>query len=674
MKRMQSLVFLSLLLLLVPASIHAQAWTGILKPTYGTGACTPEGNNAGCAIDWSNVGIPGGVPSSSWTQSGSTILAATYGNGSTDAHSGIQTALNACGTNQYVLLGSGTFLLTGTLSVPSNCALRGAGANLTILQNNVGGSDTSGTIGIINMGHIPSTSADVSVSGGATAGSNSLTLSTTSGMSVGGMLFISELNDTFVNNVGGNGTCGWCDDFYGGARSLGQMAMITAINGSTVTINPSLYRAMALTPLVKYFPVQCQYCGVEDLQIVANNTGVHSAICMDYAVYSWVKGVEFNYTDADYIDVNFGLWDEIINNYASNSYEHGPGSFDNNINLRSRTTATLVQNNIIERTHDAYMIEWGAAGNVNAYNYMFGNFSSATVYLMGSSASFHGAHPQFNLDEGNIGSLYAEDDTWGSASDQTIFRSWYLDADLITNPTCDPVRGTVVSTPVGVQTNGSCSSGTEAINGWWATQQMWGISVDHLQTDQNVIGAVVGSSEQVNTPATSANALIYCSASCPNRPYGNAAYSLSFGYSGSSSGSGSAAPYATALVHEVYTYPNNSTIAFSGLPTTLPNSFYLSAQPPWWVFPSGTASPWPAIGPDVSGGLSDANGYAYMNPAMNCYVNVMGGGKFNPAGTPLTFNEASCYGSGSGGSPPAPPAPPPATRPAPPTGLSAIVN
>jgi len=49
--------------------------------------------------------------------------------------------------------------------------------------------------------------------------------------------------------------------------------------------------------------------------------------------------------------------------------------------------------------------------------------------------------------------------------------------------------------------------------------------------------------------------------------------------------------------------------------------------------------PWPAIGPDVTGG-QDAAGYAYKIPAQVCYDNS----PKNPDGT-LTFNADNCYGS-----------------------------
>src|SRR5260370_25546157 len=80
---------------------------------------------------------------------------------------------------------------------------------------------------------------------------------------------------------------------------------------------------------------------------------------------------------------------------------------------------------------------------------------------------------------------------------------------------------------------------------------------------------------------------------------------------------------------------------------TLPASFYLSSKPSWW----GTM-PWPAVGPDVTGGnVADTGGHVYHNPAANCYLNVMGG-LVNGSSGPLTFNADTCYSAGSGLAPP----------------------
>jgi hypothetical protein len=117
--------FLSLLfwtsLLLTCTSSAQQPWSGIVSPSRAT--------------NWSNVGIPGGIPDGSWTQCGSTIAA--YGStGSYASPSTIQNAINACAANQYVLLGAGDFYLSGGVNLRSNVVLRGSGANQTRIHVN----------------------------------------------------------------------------------------------------------------------------------------------------------------------------------------------------------------------------------------------------------------------------------------------------------------------------------------------------------------------------------------------------------------------------------------------------------------------------------------------------------------------------------------------------------
>jgi len=91
------------------------------------------------------------------------------------------------------------------------------------------------------------------------------------------------------------------------------------------------------------------------------------------------------------------------------------------------------------------------------------------------------------------------------------------------------------------------------------------------------------------------------------------------------------------------------------LNNSLPNSFYLNAKPAWW----GT-TPWPAVGPDVTGGnVPGVGGHVYLTPAANCYLSVMGGKTDGSSGL-LTFNANNCYGT--------------STPPAAPTNLRLVVN
>jgi MYXO-CTERM domain-containing protein len=105
--------------------------------------------------------------------------------------------------------------------------------------------------------------------------------------------------------------------------------------------------------------------------------------------------------------------------------------------------------------------------------------------------------------------------------------------------------------------------------------------------------------------------------------------------------------------------------------TTMPPSFYYGSRPAWW----SSAIPFPAIGPDVTGGnvgqctgtlntsgqyggvpaTSSAqctgtgmavawDGHVNAIPAMNCFLNVMGGPPDGTGGV-LTFDADNCYSS-----------------------------
>src|SRR5262249_493125 len=75
-----------------------------------------------------------------------------------------------------------------------------------------------------------------------------------------------------------------------------------------------------------------------------------------------------------------------------------------------------------------------------------------------------------------------------------------------------------------------------------------------------------------------------------------------------------------------------------------PSSFYLPDRPSWWATLFGTP-PWPAIGPDVTGGpLASSGGHAYKIPARLCFESI-GPDPAYPSSNPSIrlFNASSCY-------------------------------
>ena len=600
--------------------------------TEGGASC--GGSSAGIldparAIDWSQVGV-GGIPAR--TTACATLDAASYGNGTTDATSAIQAALQACPAEQAVVLSAGKFLVATTVSVPAHVTLRGAGADQTIL-------DAHGTsAGVVQLGATngPTGGTTTAINGGATAGSTSLTLADPSGITAGMYLVVSELNDpTYVSIHGGEGDCTWCDGFWNGTRARGQIVKVTSVSGSSVGIAPGLYSGYANTPLAAPFSAT-ESAGVEDLQVYANNTGYTADFYMSGCAGCWVKGVEGNYTDGDFVEVHWGYHDEIRDSYCSNSYRHTPGTTDSDVFIASKTSATLVENNIVERGHVSIMLNWGAAGNVVAYNYTEGEFDSGATNAVFGGISMHGAHPQFNLLEGNVVPAIVPDEIWGSSSHDTAFRNWVRGVNVVCQPTSG--RATV-----------DCSSPIDPF------QQSRAMDIGHLSTSWNFVGNVVGSSEQnalmenygTPQPMMHVGLLAYPA----TRSYDATTYDWTFGYGESSddgtSGDGcdgstvtpchGTQAMTTAFMHGNLDVADGQVTWAPSVTHDLPCSMYLTGKPAWWG-----ALPFPATGPEVTGGTGPS-GASYGNAAEACFESI--GGVDGGGGSPHTFNAKKCYGS-----------------------------
>jgi hypothetical protein len=534
------------------------------------------------AIDWSQVGIPGGVPNRT------TICANITATASTAA---IQNALNACPANQVVLLAAGTYNIS-SLTVPSGVVLRGAGPQQTILS-----ASGSGT-GFIKFGHgvTPYIGNSTSITGGAIAGSTSITVSSANGIAVGSYLMITQLNDpSYVTITTSNGTCTWCDGGIGwnGTRVQGQIVEVTSVSGNTIGVSPGLYISYTLTPLATSFSMGAKYAGVEDLQVYMNDTGYVANFYFSGAAYSWIKNVESNYTDGDHAQLHWGYRNEIRDSYFHDAFTHSPGQTDDDIFVADKTTGTLIENNALRRQHISIMLNWGSAGNVIAYNYMDNNFDSSGYNTLFEGLDVHGAHPMFNLWEGNISPKLNADYYWGSSSHNTAFRNWFIGAELI----IPPLTGRGAEQPG---------------NAYWASQALSAIDVAQTVHFYNLLGNVLGSvrqksmswTPQVVAPQTRS---FYTS---------NNSFGYTFGYANlSDSGGGSgdnSSPYTTALIHGDFDYVTNiirwdPTISDHNLPASL----YLSAKPAWF----GNLV-WPAFGPDPT---NPATALVGTIPAKSCF-------------------------------------------------------
>ncbi|MEI6560767.1 MAG: glycosyl hydrolase family 28-related protein [Verrucomicrobiota bacterium] len=564
-------------------------------------------------ITWQgNTGIPGGVPIR--TTIFANVKNAPYnalGDGSHDDTSAIQSAINACPANQVVYIPTGNYRVTGMFTINSPITVRGDGPGKTIINANGSGRAVFAFNAATNDYSYGTPPTPIhNITGGLTAGSTSITLDNASGVTVGGYLMIDQLNDSsFVSIVGNEGSCTWASR-ASGARAMGQTVEVTSVNGTTIGISPGLYTnyTASLTPQAVVVTPVLKNAGVEDLTVRCNNTGYTANFNMTACAYCWIKNVEDDYADGDHVDCFTSYRCEIRDSYFHDAYSHSPGQTDACVFLAKKTSCCLVENNILWRLHVSVMLNWGASGNVIGYNYSSQTFDSGSPNVLMQDLSCHGAHPMFNLWEGNFALSLHPDSTWGSSSHGTAFRNFIAGTSTANPPLTG--RGPVVT--------GSS---------WQQYQANRAINLDFASVYYNIVGNVLG-----NSYFKTNNGVYMCIAPA-TRSYDTYRYIFSLGYTGAGDGGGDALestkPATTMINHGNWdivtgTQKWDSTIADH----TLPNSLYLSAKPAWfgnlaWP-PIDPANPSTAVPTSIPAGYRFVNG---TNPPST-------GGTPTPAPTP----------------------------------------
>ena len=508
-------------------------------------------------IDWSDAGRPGGIPER--TIVCTTIDSAVYGNGTTNATTAIQNAINSCPARQVVYLPPGTYLIYGTIHLYDNDTLRGAGTGRTILKHAGGYSrsmvDMRGSV-YYQLASLHKTHPVLQ----ANKDSRVITLSSTSGIQPGDILLINQLNDNaLVDPVGVEGKCTYCG-YENGNRVLGQFVEVTTVQGNQVTLNLPLHWSYNsnLNPWAYQVDADAlvRNAGLEDLTLTQDTPEVEFMIEMDGAQYSWIKNVEIKNIQRRAMWIIDSLQNEIRDCYVHIGIDGYGRDRGYGIFLDLHSSNNLVENNILSTIDGGgIMAGGGASGNVIAYNYLHDIRFDDPWWLIASPSINHAPHPKMNLWEGNIAYKAEADIIHGSSSHNTIFRS--------------------------------------RSHGWQSntiTTRNNAIEIAAKNTYMNVVGSVLG------TPGKSNRYEVL-----PGQPYDDwqdrVIWALGVG-----SGVDDPNVAATLLRHGNYDFVTNSVVWDPTIPDhNLPASLYRSGLPDWWC----QETPWPPIGPDVPGYFHD---------------------------------------------------------------------
>lgn len=518
-------------------------------------------------IDW-NPGIPGGIPFRSVTN-----VVATHqpygatGNGMTDDTAALQYAINACASGQVIYIPSGTYRVSRALSVTNKyITIRGDGPGKTIIDSvcsNQVAVFAFGPVKYIHQGPF----ADVR--DGATKGSTNVVVSGTSGIVVGGYMAFDQTNDpSFVTHIGSSGAATWVSR-SNGRRAMGQIVEVTEVTSNRVTFHPPLYwtYSAALGPQVCPFSGGNKYTGIENLTVRGNETGSKQHFRMEGASYCWLKNVESDYVDGDHVNILNSFRCEVRDSYFHDAFHHTSGQTDADLMLAEKTTACLIENNIFWRLHVSIMLNWGAAGNVIAYNYcnnLFDQFSSNAVM---SDMSVHGAHPMFNLWEGNAAVKFCPDSTWGSSSHGTVFRNVFSGTTHVTPPL----------------------SGRSALstNSWLAFQMARPMQIERDSRYYNIIGNVLGGPAFTNLAYPAKYMVVPPAAARYETPY-----IFQIGYANIGDTNVSPLTFNTTLIHANWDCVDRTQRVELSYSTNLAASLYYNEKPGWFG-----DCPWPPFDP-----------------------------------------------------------------------------
>lgn len=505
-------------------------------------------------------------------------------------------------------------------------------------------------------------------------------------------------------------------------------------SGTNITISPGLYMpnwASGQHPQA-WFNTNAVGNSLENLSIDDGGTNISSSnITIGNCYGCWISGIRSLNGNRAHIVTSWSSHFTVQNSYFYENLSHAAESYG--MEIRGGSDG-LVINNIFQQTTDTSPTV-ACSGCVIAYNYdIFEAYQQGTGSYDWFQATFyqHDGGDSFNLFEGNYGTGYTGDIIHGTHHFTTLYRNflpgWQQACGV--GPTIVNVSGTSVTWVSGGQfVTGSAWNGIPiVINGTSysissvnsATSLTLSASAGTLTntymyaacSNQTVALGLMGGSRYFNVIANvigtpgyhsqyQCSVLTTSTSNCANatKSIYSLGYTIYVGVNDSSTNGYCTSPSCTATSYydpqtpaylmrwgnwdsvNAATQWNSSEVPSSvspygnPVPTTsctssasCPASLFLSSQPSWWG-----SSPWPAIGPDVSGGnigqcsggahgmvpaisgqctggtfsATAYAGHANSIPAMNCAINVMGMPPDGSGGV-LTFNASNCYGASSG--------------------------
>lgn len=704
-------VWFLLIGLCLAGGTYAQPWSGIISPSR--------------AINWANAGVSGGIPArltqcgstiAAYNGSANTINTAIanctagqflqLGAGTFNLNTGISFG----GTNNVTVRGMGansTFLIfTGDAScngLGADVVMCGSnsspGAEQNVCDWTAGYSQGTTSITLSNCGKTAPAAGSIS------------------NLSVGSILILDQVDEAADTgqiwncatvNICANTVQGGYDRADGttvngvAIRSQEQGVIVQSVNTATgvVTFTPGLYMPNwrnGQKPQAFFANTYLTGDGIENLSMDHTNSGSTYGTTIMNCYQCWVKGVRSIDAARDHVLLLEASHSVVQDSYFYQSQSHATVSYTVEVN---NAFDSLVQNNIMQQVTDSMPNNDGPAeGNVAAYNFAVDDVYTTAGWMQAPFYQ-HASGDAFNLWEGNVGAGYTADDVHGTHHFETLYRNYLRGNQNAGCGSASTDTCTAQTIPVDIYAGTRYLNvignvlGQASYHNYYACNATSTATCAHGNTSIYTMGYTGNGGQEYSSVASFCGQPACTSIGSFDPQVG--AYLLRWGnydtvtgavrWCGSSSDTGWSTTCAgtSEIPSGLAAYGNAMpTLGDTGAgQSTMPTSFFYSTVPAWWG-----NNPWPAIGPEVAGGnlgvcsggtyagalatsssqcvggtlVTALAGHVNATPALNCYLNVMGGPP-DGTGSVLNFNANTCYPSSA------------VVAPAPPTGLTVVVH
>ncbi len=358
-------------------------------------------------VDWSKAGTPTHVP----IKSISILDFGAISDGKSDCSTALQNAINSFKKKAgKIVIPKGNYFFTKPIYLEDSIVIKGEDPDSTFLNFRLQGSQEC----LSAIGSIDTTRYLLIKDG--LKDSFLITAKTMSKIGKGDYIKISE-------NSNGRIFSEWAED------AIGQIILVKDIHGDEIILQDALRMTFSLKNGARIQKITTRKAiGIECISIVRLDsvTAQNSNIYFNYAVHSWVSGVNSKYCNFAHITMENSNNILVNNCYFTKGYGYGGGGRAYGTVLQFTSGNCLIFNNIFEHLRHSVLLQAGVNGNVISYNYSFDPYWEEALYPsdFGGDLVCHGNFVFANLFEGNICSKMSIDNSHGiNGPYNTFFRN-----------------------------------------------------------------------------------------------------------------------------------------------------------------------------------------------------------------------------------------------------------